>query len=149
LQSTGLIGLWKISEKKYRNKLPTGTWVFYYEDGKTEKVKENYENGKLSGIRYEYFANGKISKEETYKFNMLNGPFKTYYENGEVEASGECKSQRRHGVFTAYYPSGKIKEQGEYIADRKHKDWNEYDEQGKIVRTFVFKAGILVETKEP
>ena len=78
---------------------------------------------------------------------MLNGPFKTYYENGGVEAAGECKSSRRHGLFTAYHPNGKIKEQGEYIADRKHKEWSEYDEQGNLIKTFVFKAGILIETK--
>jgi antitoxin component YwqK of YwqJK toxin-antitoxin module len=79
---------------------------------------------------------------------MLNGPYKTYYDNGAKEAEGEFRSQRRHGLFIAYHPNGKIKEQGEYIADRKHKDWNEYDEQGNLVRTFVFKAGLLVETKE-
>jgi antitoxin component YwqK of YwqJK toxin-antitoxin module len=138
----------QVSQKRYRNQHPHGTWVFYYEDGKTEKLKENYENGKLSGIRYEYFSNGRLAKEETYKYNMLNGPFKTYYEDGSKEAEGECRSQRRHGLFTDYYPNGNMKEQGEYIADKKLKEWKEYDEQGNVVRKFVFKAGILVEPKE-
>ena len=41
-----------------------------------------------------------------------------------------------------------MKEQGEYIADKKHKDWVEYDEQGQVVKTYTFKAGILIEEKQ-
>jgi antitoxin component YwqK of YwqJK toxin-antitoxin module len=137
----------KVSVKRYRDQKPEGLWVYYHDDGKTEKIKENYEQGKLSGIRTEYAANGKLLKEETYKFDMLNGSFKTYYENGSMEAQGEFRSSRRHGLFTAYYPNGKIKEQGEYIADKKHKEWKEYDDQGNVTRTYIFKAGILIETK--
>ena len=136
-----------MSVKRFKNKHPEGLWIFYYPDGKTEHLKENYENGKLSGIRYEYFENGKLAKEETYKFNLLAGPYKTYYQAGGVEAEGELRSNRRHGLFTAYHPNGKIKEQGEYIADKKHKEWKEFDEHGNLVKTDVFKAGLLVEPK--
>jgi antitoxin component YwqK of YwqJK toxin-antitoxin module len=138
----------KIFEKRFRDKQPEGTWIFYYDDGKTERIKENYDKGKLSDTRYEYYPNGKLAKEENFKFDMLNGPFKSYYENGKIEAEGECRSNRKHGLFTAYYGNGQIKEQGEFIADRKHTEWKEYDESGNLVKTLVFRAGILVETKE-
>jgi antitoxin component YwqK of YwqJK toxin-antitoxin module len=135
----------RISEKRYRNQQPHGQWTFYYPDGKTEKVKETYEAGKLHGVRYEYFSTGKLSREETWKFSLLNGPFKSYYPSGKVESEGEFRSHRKHGLFTAYYENGNIKEQGEYIADKKHKEWKEFDEQGNVVKTYVFKAGILIE----
>ncbi|CAN0512968.1 unnamed protein product, partial [Phaeothamnion confervicola] len=80
-----------ISVKRFKNKHPNGQWEFYYPDGKTERIKENYENGKLSGIRHEYFEDGKLAKEEMYKFNLLTGPYKTYYKTGGVEAEGELR----------------------------------------------------------
>jgi antitoxin component YwqK of YwqJK toxin-antitoxin module len=135
----------KLSVKHYQNDQPHGTWIFYHEDGTTVKIKENYEAGKLSGLRVEYFPTGKPALEETYRYNLLNGPFKTYYEMGSVHTTGECRSQRKHGLFTSYYPNGAIHEQGEYVADKKHKEWKIFDEEGNLIQTQVFKAGILVQ----
>jgi antitoxin component YwqK of YwqJK toxin-antitoxin module len=137
-----------VSEKKFRNEKPHGTWTFYFEGTKKIKRKESYENGKLSGTRYTYFSNGKLATEEIFKFNLLAGPFKTYYEDGTRESEGEYRSNRRHGLFTGYHANGKMREQGEYIADKKHKVWKEFDTQGNLKRTLIFKAGILVETRE-
>lgn len=78
---------------------------------------------------------------------MLFGAFKNYYPSGKVESEGEYRSHRKHGLFTAYYENGQIREQGEYIADKKHKEWKEFNEQGNVIKTYIFKAGILIETK--
>jgi antitoxin component YwqK of YwqJK toxin-antitoxin module len=37
-----------MSVKRFKNKQPEGTWIYYFPDGKTDHVKESYENGKLS-----------------------------------------------------------------------------------------------------
>ncbi|QLH31090.1 MAG: hypothetical protein HWD62_00375 [Cyclobacteriaceae bacterium] len=57
------------------------------------------------------------------------------------------RGNRQHGTYTKYYPSGKIMEQGEYVANKKHKEWKEFDEEGNVVKTYVFRAGILMEEK--
>jgi antitoxin component YwqK of YwqJK toxin-antitoxin module len=134
-----------VSEKKFKNEKPEGTWTYYWEGSKTEKQKETYEGGKLNGRRIIYFKNGKPAREENLKFNILVGPFKTYYEAGGIESQGEYRSNRKHGLYTGFHPNGKMKEQGEFIADKKHKEWKEFDEQGNLKRTLIFKAGILVQ----
>jgi antitoxin component YwqK of YwqJK toxin-antitoxin module len=138
----------KISEKEYLDETPQGKWTLYHVDGKTVKERLLYDKGKLHGQHVEYFTNGKKEREDEYRFGLLIGPFKTYYENGALQSEGEYKSNRLHGLFKAYHANGKVKEEGEYIAARKHKEWKEYDEQGNLLRTFNFKAGILVETQE-
>ena len=82
------------------------------------------------------------------KANLITGPVKTYFETGAVESTGQYRSSRRHGAFVYYDPSGQIKEQGEYQADKKHNAWKEFDEQGNMVRTRIFRAGNLVETRD-
>jgi len=57
------------------------------------------------------------------------------------------RGSRQHGLYTSYYQNGKIKEQGEYVANKKHKEWKEFDEEGTVVKTYVFRAGILIEEK--
>jgi antitoxin component YwqK of YwqJK toxin-antitoxin module len=37
-----------VSEKASRNQVPVGTWKYYWPDGKTVKIKEEYENGDYS-----------------------------------------------------------------------------------------------------
>ena len=137
----------QLSRKTYKKEKPEGVWFHYAEDGKTPRLKETYENGKLHGLRTTYYPDGKKSLEETYQFNLITGPVRKYYENGNVEWQCEYRASRQHGLYTSFYPSGMMKEQGEYIADKKHKDWIEYDEQGKVVKTYTFKAGILIEDK--
>jgi antitoxin component YwqK of YwqJK toxin-antitoxin module len=137
-----------VSVKHFKNEKPHGLWSFYFEDGKTVQQKYSYMDGKLHGNRYAYYPSGKIKKEEILKFNLLAGPVKSYFENGKPEEVGEYRSNRKHGLFTTYFSTGQIREQGQYVGDKKQGEWKEYDEQGNLLRTTIFKAGILVETRD-
>jgi antitoxin component YwqK of YwqJK toxin-antitoxin module len=75
----------------------------------------------------------------------LAGPYKTYFENGQLQSVGEYRNSRKHGVFTFYHPNGKVREQGEYVADKKHREWKEFDEAGNVVKTLVYRAGIVLK----
>ena len=137
----------RISEKSFRNQVPEGNWKFYAADGKTLKLKEDYEKGLLHGTRIIYYANGEKQVEETYLFGLVTVLVKNYYEDGKLLSESYYRGNRQHGLYTSYYPSGQIKEQGEFVANKKHKEWKEFDEQGKLLRTYVFEAGILKEEK--
>ena len=104
--------------------------------------------GMIRSYRINRRGDRRFKQEDIYRFGLLAGPFKTYYEDGTLQSEGEFKSNRLHGPFKSYHANGKVKEEGEYIAARKHKAWKEYDEQGNLLRTFNFKAGILIETQE-
>ncbi|HRW98357.1 MAG TPA: toxin-antitoxin system YwqK family antitoxin, partial [Cyclobacteriaceae bacterium] len=137
----------RVSTKEFKKEKPDGTWTYYAEDGKTIKLKETYENGKLHGLRTTYYPSGKKALEEMYQFNLITGPVKSYYETGKVQWECDYRASRQHGQYTSYYPNGQIKEQGEYVANKKHKEWKEYDEQGNVTKILNFKAGILMEEK--
>ena len=92
-----------VSEKKLKNSVPEGTWIYYYEGQKIVKIKESYEGGKLNGMRYTYYPSGKVKLEESYKANLLAGPVKTYFDTGALETVTEYRSNRKHGPYTAYY----------------------------------------------
>src|SRR4029453_3783684 len=62
-----------VSEKASRNQVPVGTWKYYWPDGKTVKIKEEYENGLLNGTRLVYYQNGEKQVDETYQFGMVTG----------------------------------------------------------------------------
>jgi antitoxin component YwqK of YwqJK toxin-antitoxin module len=132
----------KISIRNFRNDKPHGRWIYYKEDGKTPALSENYENGKLHGVRTRYFPNGEKSVEEMYQFNLITGPVKNYYETGKLEWECIYRGNRMHGTYTGYYPQGGIKEQGEYVANRKHGIWKEFDQTGKIISTIRYTAGV-------
>ena len=144
VQELGEDGLVKF-EKRMRSVRPHGLTVVYFEGSKIPRLKETYENGKLSGVRQSFYPSGKIQKEETYKFNLLTGPVKTYYESGAVESITEYRSNRRQGPYISYHANGKVKEQGEFAADKKHKEWKLFDEGGGLVSATIFKAGVEVK----
>ncbi|MEQ8423397.1 MAG: toxin-antitoxin system YwqK family antitoxin [Cyclobacteriaceae bacterium] len=137
----------QLSKKVFKKEKPDGTWVYYASDGKTPRLRETYENGKLHGLKTTYYPSGAKSLEETYRFNLITGPVRSYYENGKVKWQCEYRAGRQHGLYTSFYESGMMKEQGEYVANKKHKDWVEYDEQGKVTKIYTFRAGILQEEK--
>jgi antitoxin component YwqK of YwqJK toxin-antitoxin module len=138
----------KVYEKKFRKSDPLGTWLYFHTDGKTARVRESYEAGKLSGQRTTYFSNGSPEAEETYKYGMLMGPFRNYYGDGTLRSEGEFRSGRLHGAYKGFHENGKLKEEGQYIANKKSGEWKEYDKGGNWVRSYIFKAGILSEVKE-
>ncbi len=109
-------------------------------------MKENYENGKLQDT--DIVLRQRVETvEETWQFDLITGTVRNYYETGELMSTSEYRASRQHGPYTAYWPNGKIKEQGEFVANKRHKEWKEFDERGNLVKTTVFKAGIVVEEK--
>ena len=60
-----------VSEKASRNQVPVGTWKYYWPDGKTVKIKGEYENGLLNGTRLVYYQNG----EKQVEYRQFKRPF--------------------------------------------------------------------------
>ena len=102
-----------VSEKASRNQVPVGTWKYDWPDGKTVKIKGEYENGLLNGTRLVYYQDGEKQVDETYQFRMVTGLVKNDYEDGKLLSESSYRGNRQHGLYTSYYPNSKFKEQGE------------------------------------
>ena len=68
----------KIDERHFFKSSPQGKWISYFDDGKTFKEVEQYDKGKLHGLRVAYFKNGEKATEETYQFGLITGLVKNY-----------------------------------------------------------------------
>lgn len=134
-----------VFEKRYKAGKPTGFWKYYAADGKNYVLTETYVDGRLHGLRTQYYPNGQPSLVETWQYDLITGAVKNYYEDGTLSSEGLYRANRRHGLYTAYYPTKKIKEQGTYVSNSKHKEWKFYDESGNLIKTQEFNAGRLVK----
>ena len=70
------------SSGKMDGKNRIGTWLYYYPDGKTLMIEENYKNGVLDGIYKSYYKTGKITEILNYKAGKLDGSAKRFADNG-------------------------------------------------------------------
>lgn len=132
------------SERNYRQGKPHGKWSYFQPDGKTLLLTENYELGKLQGLRIQYHPNGKKSVEEPWLNNLITGKVRNYHPDGSIASECDFRSSRRHGLYTAWYPNGKIRETGEYLANLKNREWKEYDEQGNLLGSTWYRTGIAI-----
>lgn len=73
----------------------------------TTKI-ENHNNGKLHGVRKEYFPGSKLRKEVNYKEGKMHGSFIVYNEDGDVMQELNYKDGEKDGEWKYYYNSGDL-----------------------------------------
>ncbi len=107
-----------------------GTWKYFYPDGKTLMVEENYVNGILDGLYKSYYKNGKVNEILNYKAGKLNGPAKRYADNNNLIDDLNYINGKLDGAAKYYNIYGKLIFAGNYKNDEKIGEW-EYYENGK------------------
>jgi len=60
-------------------------WVLYLE----------YKNGKIDGIRKDWYKNGQLKNERTYKNGELDGVWKVYLEDGQLKEEKTFKDGKK------------------------------------------------------
>jgi len=125
----------KIEEGPYKDDRKEGTWIKYYNDGVTPKLKGEYKNNRPEGpyvkinpkgiiiergvfvkgkyidslVRYD--QNGNLEYEGFYNENgNEEGKIKFYYANGQVEFEYSSDNGKSRGKAVRYYENGDVKE---------------------------------------
>lgn len=158
--------------KKDDNGLKQGSWVFYYDDEKTQVKEEGeFKDNKKTGLWKTYYKSGNKKGEITYVNNKPNGYVKFYYENGNVSEEGLWKgnkwvgeykyyhkngtpsyewnyneSGKRTGEQKYYHENGKIMIQGNWQNGKENGTIKEYDNTGKLIAEKTFNDGKMDET---
>jgi uncharacterized protein len=113
----------------YRTIRGDGTWsewqkfngnaviTTYYNNG-AKASEEEYKNGRLTGVRRNFFSNGKIYSE----YNFINGDYE--------------------GPFIVNYPNGKVREKGEYKFDELHGKVEWFNEDGSLYKSETNNYGV-------
>lgn len=122
----------KTAEGKEVNKQRQGEWKFYQENNQLLSI-ENYDRGKIIGVRKVFFPGSIIAEETEYVNGVKEGAYKKYADNGVVLEEAAFKAGEYHG--TATYRNGKneVIAKGQYKNGKKAGIW-QYFEKGKLVK---------------
>jgi antitoxin component YwqK of YwqJK toxin-antitoxin module len=96
-----------------------------------ERINRTDNQGKKQGTFREYYANGKIKKEEHYLDDQLHGYYREFDGNGEL-------------VMAMRYERGKIMEEIDEDLKELLDMKSTFDEQGRLVFTGGYKEGVPV-----
>lgn len=120
-----------------------------YQHFKREALIEeaNYKEGRLDGIRKEFYGDGESLKSETTFVNgKLNGVRKTYSQNGKVETEKEYKMGIEDGFDKRYhYETGELTLDTYYKEGKPYGTWVEHmmSNVGDFTRTSSYKNGLM------
>lgn len=130
------------------------TYKYYDENGLLNKVKyfdkglvgeENYVNGKLDGIRTQYYTdveNKTKEYEESWKDGQLNGVTKRYSKDGVLEHETNYDKGLRNGYEREYFADGSLQSEMFFIYDAKHGTTKFFRSPGKLLYEMTHKYGV-------
>jgi len=122
------------SKGNMKNKLRSGLWTFYFPDGKTVILTEEYKEGVLHGEQKIYYNSGVLTKHSHYKNGKLEGNRKVYSKEGNVIENLTFKEGKMHGPAIIYDANGDIFAKGNYTEDKRTGTW-EFMIDGQMVKT--------------
>lgn len=123
----------KVSEGKVINKVFEGEWTYYHQKSKDIMTKENYEKGKLEGLRSVYYGSGKIAEEQFFRNGLKEGSYKKYTENGLTLEESNYKNDLYNGEAVFKNGAGVVISKGKFTNGKKAGIWQFY-EKGKLIK---------------
>lgn len=89
----------------YKGKPFTGVSVATYEDN-TLAEEVNWKEGKMDGMKTEYYQGAGIHARIGFRDNRRNGGFTYFYRNGRPKLKGSYRDNLLHDTLWSWYPSG-------------------------------------------
>jgi antitoxin component YwqK of YwqJK toxin-antitoxin module len=114
------------SKINYVNNIPEGTYELYYESGRLSS-KYFMKNGKIHGLRLEYYDNTNDNTNDNTTDNNSNIWLKCYYNNGIKD-----------GLFEEYYENGVLWRTCHYTNGLKTGLYKEYNINGDLINSVNF-----------
>jgi antitoxin component YwqK of YwqJK toxin-antitoxin module len=124
-----------ISEKKI------GTWN-YYSDG-VIIAKENFQEGRKTGISYKFYPTGQLLEESEWKDDQLNGKYRAFFTSGKPYLECIYQAGQRNGFCISYYQSGAVEVEAYYEKDLPDREWKYFDKEGNIRYVLNYTRGTL------
>lgn len=99
----------KVEEGRFLKGRKEGIWIKYHKDGRTIKLKGNYNNNRPSGFYIRYFRNAKKNEEATFIQGKYKGNYNRYYSNGKLAYCGNYNNGgEESGLIKHYYKNGNL-----------------------------------------
>ncbi len=91
----------------YKGRPFTGTSVSMYDD-RTRAEEVTWKDGRMHGLKTEFYKNGVVHAKLFFEEGKRNGPFTYYYPNGSEKMKGNYKYDLLHGELTGFYGNGQM-----------------------------------------
>ncbi|MEN9394310.1 MAG: hypothetical protein RL362_531, partial [Bacteroidota bacterium] len=125
---------------QYKNGLPNGQFVEYYNNG-NPKVKGQFVDGLKNGDWKEFFVNGNIKEIVGYALDTLQGKMLAYDNKGGLTLEGEHQKGKKTGHWKWYFMSGNVEMEGDFEEDLQTGVWKYYYTNGQISETGNYEKG--------
>lgn len=97
----------KIEEGDYKDDRKEGTWIKYWNDGVTPKLKGEYHNNRPSGSYEKAYPDGTLKEKGTFNRNKYSGDLERFHENGETKYKANYNEDgQEQGTVKYFYPNG-------------------------------------------
>jgi antitoxin component YwqK of YwqJK toxin-antitoxin module len=121
-----------VYEGHFRNGLPSGTFKYYYADGRVKAISKFSEDGKRSRTTT-YFGSGKKMAEGIYVDEKKDSTWRFYSDYDSALLSEESyKNGKKDGITKTYYPGKGVAEQMTWKNGVKEGPWIQYYTDGTI-----------------
>jgi antitoxin component YwqK of YwqJK toxin-antitoxin module len=123
----------KVSEGWVRNRQFDGEWKYYHYNVDQLMTLENYDHGKLVGVRKVYYKNGALAEEQAYEQGKKSGGYKKYAENGALLELSNFVDNEYDGMAEFKNPNGTITGKGLFKNGKKIGMWTILQD-GKLIQ---------------
>ncbi len=124
-----------LQEGRYCNNQKCGTWISYFDDGKTIKSRCGYVDGELHGDCTSYFENGRIKNQGVFVNGYFAGIHHSYYEDGKLQIKSTYDSNGKEtDTSFRYFSDGSLESMTIYDTVNHIKRYIDYEEDGSIRR---------------
>lgn len=119
-----------ITKGQYEKGKKKGEWNYFYRSG-IMRSKENFINGKQSGLNYNYNLDARVSSIVNYINDTIVGIYESY-ENGRLANTYHYNKGNLNGPKKSYRPDGSILSESFFIEDNLYSKSYNYWQNGKI-----------------
>lgn len=146
------LSFYPIGENYMEYKVPyktgkiNGVAYQYFPDGKIQ-AEIPFTDGNRNGIENIYFYNGQLEYKKEFKDNKLIGEYNEYHSNGKTYLTGNCVNGLFEGPFKQYYSDGTLEKELIYSKGSINGVMKKYDSDSMLFYEYIYKDGEIVAYK--
>lgn len=136
-----------VEKGSYSHGRKTGVWLKFHKDGKTVKLKGNYQNNRPSGNYTRYYSNGTIKESGTFSEEKQQGLLTKYHKNGKISYQANfSEAGEEEGTVKHFYENGMVQAEYTLLSGKLNGVYKQYSEDGTVKLSYRITDGKVTET---
>jgi antitoxin component YwqK of YwqJK toxin-antitoxin module len=137
-----------MAEGNYLDKQKDSTWNYYSDFDGVLISTENYKDGQLDGMVYNFYPAGGIAEEIPYVNGVKDGVWKRFFTDGKLKLKATYVNGMLEGLMLVYFQNGVPEISGMYEHNLKNGLWLYFNDRGQTLKKETYKQGNLKKTED-